>query len=183
RDIGVTAIYVTHDQAEAMSLSHRIAVMWSGRILQSGSPRELYGEAPGGRVGGFLGRPKGFEGRLVGRRGPRARVLIDGAGQPLECRTTPDARLNAAGVLSVRPEAVTVKPAGPTLAGDALGRISSAMYLGKLSQLQIRLESGKTIEALELTRRTWNVGDPVAVTFDPEQCFFIAQSAEIRQAS
>jgi len=183
RDIGVTAIYVTHDQAEAMSLSHRIAVMWSGRILQSGSPRELYEEPADVRVAEFLGRTNVFEARLVDRRAPRARVLIEGVGQPLECRTTLDARLNAAGVLSVRPEAVTVKPVGPTPTADALGRVSSAMYLGKLSQLQIRLESGKTIEALELTRRTWNVGDPVAVTFDPEQCFFIAQSAEIRQAS
>ena len=56
REVGITAIYVTHDQAEAMSLSDRIAVMGEGRILQVGSPRELYDEPVDVRVARFLGR-------------------------------------------------------------------------------------------------------------------------------
>jgi hypothetical protein len=55
------------------------------------------------------------------------------------------------------------------------------MYLGNLSQLHIRLDFGKTIEVLELNRRTWTIGDAVSVTFDPEQCFFISRSREVQQ--
>src|SRR5262249_56861342 len=72
REIGVTAVYVTHDQAEAMSLSSRIVVMWAGKILQSGSPRELYEEPADVRVAQFLGRPNVFEARLVDKQSPLA---------------------------------------------------------------------------------------------------------------
>ena len=182
RDIGVTAIYVTHDQAEAMSLSDRIVVMWGGQILQTGSPRELYEEPADIRVAAFLGRTNVFEAHLVEHAATRARVSIEGFAQPFECRATSAARPNSAGMLSVRPEAISIKPAGPGSAG-VLGRVSSAVYLGRVSQLQIRLDCGETIEAIEYTRRTWNVGDAVVVAFDPDQCFFIEQSAEMRQAS
>ena len=57
------------------------------------------------------------------------------------------------------------------------------MYLGSLSQLQIRLDFGKTIEVLELNRRTWNVGDAVTVAFDPEQCFFISRTQQVQQVA
>jgi ABC-type Fe3+/spermidine/putrescine transport system ATPase subunit len=174
RDLGVTAIYVTHDQAEAMSLSDRIVIMWAGRILQCGSPRELYEEPADIRVATFLGRTNVFEARLVEYDASRGRVSITGVAQPIQCRATSSAQPNTTGVLSVRPEAVAVKPAGATSAG-ILGHVSSALYLGKLSQLQIRLDCGKTIEVVEFTRRTWNVGDTVEVAFDSEQCFFIAQ--------
>jgi putative spermidine/putrescine transport system ATP-binding protein len=176
RDIGVTAIYVTHDQAEAMSLSDRILVMWGGQVLQSGSPRELYEEPADVRVAQFLGRSNVFEARLVDKQAALARVAIDGVDGPLRCRVATTAVVNASGTLSVRPEAVSVKPAGDRTDGVP-GRVSAAMYLGNLSKLQIRLNVGQEIEALELNRRTWTIGDAVTVVFDPEQCFFIAHSA------
>src|SRR5215470_10090232 len=99
RDIGVTAIYVTHDQAEAMSLSHRIAVMWSGRILQSGSPRELYEEPADVRVAEFLGRTNVFEARLVDKQSTVAQVSIDGVDEPLRCRVSATTPPNTSGTL------------------------------------------------------------------------------------
>jgi putative spermidine/putrescine transport system ATP-binding protein len=173
REIGVTAIYVTHDQAEAMSLSARIVVMWAGKILQSGSPRELYEEPADIRVAQFLGRTNVFEARLVDKQSTLAQVSIDGVDEPLRCRVSATTLPNTSGTLSVRPEAVSVRPAEM---GGVSGRVSSTMYLGNLSQLQIRLDFGKTIEVLELNRRTWTIGDAVSVTFDPEQCFFISRS-------
>ena len=64
REIGITAVYVTHDQAEAMSLSDRIVVMGEGRILQVGSPREIYDEPADVRVARFLGRTNLFDARI-----------------------------------------------------------------------------------------------------------------------
>src|SRR5262245_16054781 len=86
REIGVTAIYVTHDQAEAMSLSGRILLMWDGRVLQNGSPRELYEEPADVRVAQFLGRTNVFEGRLVDKQSAQARVANDGLCGPLRLR-------------------------------------------------------------------------------------------------
>src|SRR5262249_47227469 len=133
-------------------------------------------------VAGFLARPTVFAAHLVEPASPRARVSIEGFACPFECRTTSTARPNSAGMLSVRPEAVSIKPAGPGSAG-VLGRVRSAIYLGRGLHLQIRLDCGQTIEAGEYARHTWNVGDAVVVAFDPDQCFFIARSAEMRQAS
>src|SRR5262249_59738027 len=105
---------------------------------------------------------------------------INGVEGPLRCRVAPTTLPNASGMLSVRPEAVSVRPAGT---GGISGRVSSTMYLGNLSQLQIRLDFGKTIEVLELNRRPWTVGDAVTVTFDPEQCFFISGSRQVQQTT
>ena len=52
--------------------------------------------------------------------------------------------------------------------------MSAAIYLGNVSQLHVTLDIGKTIEAQQMDRHVWNVGDPVSVAFDPDRCYFIA---------
>jgi putative spermidine/putrescine transport system ATP-binding protein len=182
REIGITAVYVTHDQAEAMSLSDRIVVMAEGQILQVGSPREIYDEPADVRVARFLGRTNLFDARIydagildagVDRAAPVAQVAIEGSDQLLWCRVSPGSTASRPGSLSVRPEAVTVRPTdspGPGLPG----RVSAAIYLGNISQLHVTLEIGKTIEVQQMDRHVWNVGDPVSVAFDPDRCYFIA---------
>jgi ABC-type Fe3+/spermidine/putrescine transport system ATPase subunit len=176
REIGITALYVTHDQAEAMSLSDRIVVMGDGRILQVGSPRELYEEPADVRVARFLGRTNLFDARIVDEGAPIAQVKIDGIVQLLRCRASPDSIPNRPGSLSVRPEAVLVRPAGTQEPGLP-GRVCSAIYLGNVSQLHVALDMGKTVEVQQTTRQEWNVGDAVSVAFDPERCYFIASGA------
>jgi putative spermidine/putrescine transport system ATP-binding protein len=173
REIGITAIYVTHDQAEAMSLSDRIVVMADGQILQVGSPQDLYDRPADVRVAKFLGRTNLFDALVVGQGAPIAHVTIDGLQSPLLCRVPPDSLPNMRGWLSVRPEGVLVRPAGIQTPG-LLGHISSAVYLGNLSQLHVALDIEKTIEVQQMTRQVWNVGDAVSVAFDPDRCYFIA---------
>jgi ABC-type Fe3+/spermidine/putrescine transport system ATPase subunit len=176
RQIGITAVYVTHDQAEAMSLSDRIVVMGEGQILQVGSPREIYDEPADVRVARFLGRTNLFDACIVEKRAPMAQVKIDGVDELLWCRASPDLIPNRPGSLSVRPEAVSVRPAGAPEPGLP-GRVASAIYLGNVSQLQVVLDAGKTIEIQQMDRQSWNVGDPVSVAFDPDRCYFIAGAA------
>jgi ABC-type Fe3+/spermidine/putrescine transport system ATPase subunit len=182
REIGITSVYVTHDQAEAMSLSDRIVVMGEGKILQIGSPRELYDEPADVRVARFLGRTNLFDALIVDKAAPVARVKIAGVEQLLLCRVPPNATPNMRGSLSVRPEAISVRPAGSGEPGLA-GRVCAAIYLGSVSQLHVALDIGKTIEVQQMTRRAWNVGDAVNVVFDPECCYFIAGAAEARFVS
>ena len=187
RDIGITAVYVTHDQAEAMSLSDRIVVMGEGRILQVGSPREIYDEPADVRVARFLGRTNLFDARIfdasisdagiVDKGAPVAQVKIEGSDQLLWCRVSPDSIPNRPGSLSVRPEAVSVRPPGAPEPGLP-GRVSAAIYLGNVSQLHVTLDIGKTIEVQQMDRQVWNVGDPVNVAFDPDRCYFIAGGAQ-----
>jgi ABC-type Fe3+/spermidine/putrescine transport system ATPase subunit len=178
REIGITSVYVTHDQAEAMSLSDRIVVMGEGRILQVGSPRELYDEPADVRVAGFLGRTNLFEALIVDKEAPGARIKIEGFDELLLCRVSPNSTPNMRGSLSVRPEAISVRPAAAREPGLP-GRVCAAIYLGGLSQLRVALDIGRTIEVQQVTRRTWNVGDAVSVAFDPERCYFIAAEARL----
>ena len=176
REVGITSVYVTHDQAEAMSLSDRILVMGDGQALQTGSPRQLYEEPADIRVARLLGRTNLFDARIVDKPGTLARVKIDGLDAPLACRAAADAAPNAGGSLSVRPEGILVHPpngGSPSLAG----RVAAAVYLGSLSQLHIALDMGKTIEVQLAAERAWNVGDAVSVAFDPRHCYFIAAPA------
>ena len=182
RELGVTAIYVTHDQSEAMSLSDRIVVMWAGQVLQVGSAKELYEQPADVRVAQFLGRTNMLEGRLVDKERTSARAAIDGLETPIGCRVAPSTAPDAVGVLSIRPEGVSVHPAA-LRNGPVSGRVCAAIYLGSLSQLHIRLDCGKTIEALDMNRQAWNVGDAVTVAFDPERCFFISHSSQPRHST
>jgi iron(III) transport system ATP-binding protein len=171
-EIGVTAVYVTHDQGEAMSLSDRIAIMGEGRILQIGSPRELYEEPADVRVAQFLGRTNLFDACLVEAAHPLARVRIDGSDEIVTCRGPRLATPNMRGSLSVRPGAIALASPGAGATGLS-GHIRAAMYLGHSVQLQVTLASGRTLE-VHSTRQAWNVGDAVSVAFDAEQCYFIA---------
>jgi ABC-type Fe3+/spermidine/putrescine transport system ATPase subunit len=175
REIGVTAVYVTHDQAEAMTLSDRIAVMAEGRILQVGTPRALYEEPADVRVARFIGRANLFDALIVAQGAAGASVRIEGIEQVLSCRAPRDLPPNIRGSLSVRPEAVSLRRS-PGNGAALSGRIASATYLGNLSQFEVALDSGRLIEVQQTTSDTWSVGDAVSVSFDPERSFFIAGS-------
>src|SRR5947209_2984383 len=139
--IGVTAIYVTHDQAEAMVLSDRIVVMGEGRIRQIGTPRELYERPADAYVARFIGRTNLLKSRLLEQREDWALVRIDGMGQEMHCRHAGTAGSNAGGVLSVRPEAIHLKPASEAAAGAPIGEVRATSYLGNLQEYRVAVGS------------------------------------------
>ena len=173
RAIAVTAIYVTHDQAEAMSLSDTIVVMGEGEVLQVGAPRALYDEPQDVRVARFIGKTNVLDARLVDRQHDLARVKVDGIDDALRCRTSMSAPMSGSGTLSIRPEAIRLRPAG-TESGGVHGRIASAIYLGNTSQFQVTLANGRTLEAQQMAADALQVGDEVGIEIDPERCYFIA---------
>jgi iron(III) transport system ATP-binding protein len=176
RAIGVTAIYVTHDQAEAMSLSDTIVVMGEGEILQVGSPRALYEEPADVRVARFIGKANVFDAVMVDAAGPIARVRIDGIGDTFGCRMSGRAAPQARGALSIRPEAIALKPAGSPSQG-VRGRIGATVYLGNLSQYHVELGPGRTVEVQQVGADLLKVGEEVVLEIDPLRCVFIAAAA------
>jgi putative spermidine/putrescine transport system ATP-binding protein len=171
RSIGVTAVYVTHDQAEAMSLSDTIVVMGEGQVLQVGSPRSLYEEPANVRVARFIGKVNIFDAVVV--EGGNPAVRVDGIENTFGCRMSAGAAPHTRGALSIRPEAICLKPGGGA-SGGIHGRIGATLYLGNLLQYQIELPGGRMLEALQSSGDQLRVGDEVVVEIDPGRCYFIA---------
>jgi len=146
--LGITIVYVTHDQAEAMALSGRIAVMEAGRLVQVGTPREIYEHPADPFVAAFVGAANFLPGEPVGRDGALARVrLLDGTNNHIVAVAggAPEGRV----LVCVRPEDLEF-----TSAGDLHGTVVRATYFGnrveyviQVGSLMVRVEdrSGLTV--------------------------------------
>jgi spermidine/putrescine transport system ATP-binding protein len=174
REVGITFIYVTHDQEEALTMSDRIAVMDSGRVLQLGYPQEVY-ERPANRfVADFIGQTNFLNGRLIGISGTRVSVNLPGSGT-IEAETTAE---TAGGdvTLAVRPEKIEVLPdCGPTPGRNVLaGAVADIVYLGTHTQYVVALPGGQQIAVHHQNRlpgaADFTSGTPVCLSFAPESC-------------
>jgi putrescine transport system ATP-binding protein len=144
--LGTTFVIVTHDQEEAMTVAHRMAVMDQGRIVQVGTPAEIY-EQPNSRyVASFVGEVNLIEGRLTAS-GP-AGSAIDAAGVKLALAQRLDAAAGATVWVALRPEKVRIARERPAAADNCVaGRIAEIGYLGNVSIYQVRLDSGLMMKA------------------------------------
>jgi iron(III) transport system ATP-binding protein len=143
KELGITTVYVTHDQEEALTLSDRIVVFNQGRVFQVGTPRELY-ERPRNRfVADFIGINNLLEGTV--RAVESGFLAVDTALGPL--RALPNAELRAGDkcVICVRPENIAVGGAGPER-NLARGKISFAAYLGNTLRYDVDLGQGITFK-------------------------------------
>lgn len=140
--LGLTLIYVTHDQSEALSLSDRIAVLNRGRIEQIGSPRALYERPETPFVRDFLGKSVTLAGRVKGVATSRAAVELDGDnGSMLDCPVPAGLDL-APGrevEISVRPEAVRLADSADAAAGTLHGIVEAVLYQGERSECEVKI--------------------------------------------
>ncbi len=142
--LGITFIYVTHDQEEALTMADRIAVMHEGKVLQVGGPDDVY-ERPASRfVADFIGETNFLAGQIVAKGGGRGTLrLTDGRVLEAVVRDD-DLRPGATAWLAIRPEKITVEPvaddddsvAGPT---TLLGTIAESHYLGTDTRYGVRV--------------------------------------------
>ena len=167
---GVTALYVTHDQAEAVVIGDRIGVMRAGRLLQMDTATEVYNSPADLFVAGFTGSSNLIPGRLVSRDGGFG--TVDVSGGSLRARLPASIPAGAAVQVAIRPENIVLDAQeGPN---QVPGRVVSASYQGvqtvyTLSALDAR------IEAVEMgTSPRFTAGDTVAVTLPPALCLAYA---------
>jgi len=176
REVGVTFVYVTHDQEEALVMSDRIAVMSQGKVEQIGFPEDIY-ERPATRfVAGFIGTSNIIEAPVTGRVGdllqveaaPGDRLLVPApAGRAL----SPGDML----AFTVRPEKLRVTPENEPVA-DRLctiaGTVVDVVYQGVSTQLVVRTDAGTTLVAFrQNSERVSDAGDPgtrARLVWDPE---------------
>jgi len=145
RRLGVTVLFVTHDQVEALSLSDRVAVMQGGRVEQVGPPRELYERPASAFVRDFLGQTVILRGVVKEAAGETVAVAMDGAlaGATLRGCPSPGAALaaGAAVQVAIRPEDIEVALAGETEGNALAGTIEALLFVGDRYEARVALEA------------------------------------------
>lgn len=142
KELNITSIYVTHDQAEAMAISDQIAVMNAGRIQQIGLPYDIYAHPTNRFVADFIGRANFLKARVTGTYDEQFRIEIIG-GVNLEVPAIPGIRTGDNVVAVVRPEAVDVLSDEK---GDVTATVVLAHYTGSLAIYKLALAGGETME-------------------------------------
>jgi spermidine/putrescine transport system ATP-binding protein len=168
RRLGISFIYVTHDQEEALTMSDRIVVMNRGRIEQVGSAQQIYERPLTEFVAGFIGVSNIVEGTVEEVTGQLSIIRL---GKAL-------VRAHANGVtkgerirLLIRTEKIRILPISD--AALPSGRIDAAVYMGESTQWRVTLESGETFIVLDQNREPFQgsqsrIGEQVSVTWEPE---------------
>ncbi|MDD5483430.1 MAG: ABC transporter ATP-binding protein [Kiritimatiellae bacterium] len=170
KKLGITAIYVTHDQTEALSMADRCAIMRLGRIEQIGAPRELY-EHPASRfVADFLGCSNLFDARVVAQDADVLQLeTVAGGWVSRGCRR--QFKPGAAAAIAVRPEKVRIGAGLAAVGGENVfsGRLREMVYLGSVVEHHVELPGGLVINTLQASAGGFRVegGCSLQVGVDP----------------
>ncbi|WP_374442971.1 ABC transporter ATP-binding protein [Stella sp.] len=160
KKVGLTTIYVTHDQIEALALSDRIAVMREGRIAQLDAPRVIYEQPSDPFVADFIGSSNFIKGTAEGVTGDALRIRLDG-GHTIELGLRPGISSGQRVTVAIRPERIAVLAPGETAPAEGSqlqAKIADRSYLG--SRWMYHLEIGPTVLRVE-TARELPLGDVV----------------------
>lgn len=143
KENNLTGVYVTHDQAEALSMADRMAVMDSGEVVQVGPPEEIYRQPVSSYVAGFIGETNLLKG-IVRKGGQIETATATLAGEPSVEDWKPP--IGSEVIVSIRPEALKIVPAQ----GAALqGKITERVYLGSVIQYAVELRDGQSMQVTE----------------------------------
>jgi putrescine transport system ATP-binding protein len=172
RQLGITFVMVTHDQEEAMAMATRIAVMDGGRIMQVGSPQDIY-EAPRSRfVADFIGSVNLLEGSVTGSRGGEAVMDCPSLGTRVVFATARAIPAGESAALALRPERIAIGEA-PGAANAVSGRIAALAYHGGASVLRVALATGTVLQVtkpnlVENSAGLLAIGSPVTLFWSPQ---------------
>ena len=138
RDLGITVVYVTHDQSEALTMSDRIAVFNAGVVQQIATPSDLYERPLNAFVAQFIGESNRLDGRIVALEGERCTVAVDD-GQLVSALAVNIGPVGARARLSIRPERVVVHPADRECDNVLVVRIEELIYNGDHTRVRLHV--------------------------------------------
>jgi spermidine/putrescine transport system ATP-binding protein len=173
RQLGITFVLVTHDQEEALSMSDRICVMREGRIVQFGSPQELYDRPNSRYVADFVGTSNFFNGILTDDKDTLATVRLDN-GMPMQGRPSGDLVKDQIVCMSIRPEQMKLHRAGDGLSVEVQNRI----FLGEHTEYLVKHETLGNFLVLsprqyEQAGGPFNAGDRALVSWEPSAALIL----------
>ena len=167
REVGITFVFVTHDQEEALELSDRLAVMNGGRIIQCGTPRDVY-EAPQTEfVADFLGVANLLHVKCGDPRGLGLRIVTLGSFELVATCAHQDG-VHSTGTVVIRPERLQIATAGPSGTNQVPAMVDRLVYLGPITQVVVRLPHGPQLQVLlanDTGAEVYVPGTPVTLTF------------------
>jgi spermidine/putrescine transport system ATP-binding protein len=184
KEVGITFVYVTHDQTEALALSHRIAVMNKGRVEQIDEPSRLYSFPASRFVADFIGTCNLLEGSIASSSGGIVAIEVAGLGT-VRVAAAPAAAL-AASTIALRPEKIRVQAAAAASAAadrpdnHFLGTVTEYLYLGDVTVYIVTTPAGRKLETLLANSgagrtKFFEVGDAVEVSWPVDAGHFIGQ--------
>jgi ABC-type Fe3+/spermidine/putrescine transport system ATPase subunit len=171
KDLELTGVHVTHDQAEAMAISDRIAVMRKGKVLQVGTPQELYMKPQHIFVAHFIGESNFLEGYVS--KMTRKESIIELRGGLLVRTLDRKHKEGYKVVIAIRPEVLTVEKGKKRRVNSISGRVEGFRFEGTNVRCQIQLENGDSVLVVRpaLMTEWFNVGERVTVSFSVEKNF------------
>jgi len=174
-EVGITFMYVTHDQEEALTMSDRLAVMSNGRIEQIGSPAEVYEEPSTAYVADFLGVSNLMP--AMGEGGGRVRL-----GDFRFTATRGDLDARGPVRIVIRPERVALEDQGAPGDNRIPGMVERVLYVGSVLQVLVHLAHGETLQAWMQNRGgdpPWQQGTAVTVHLPPDAVRVLADDTEV----
>ena len=176
--LGMTALYVTHDQEEALALSDRVAIMSQGRLEQVGTPEEIYGEPRSRFVAEFVGLSNFLEGRIEAVNGAGMTVSLGGARVALPATT--GARPGQAVLVFARPSEIELERAdapAPSAPDIMDARVEQVTYLGDKVDYRLTLGQGLRLRVQSEAHRRLAPGQPVRVRLTRARCWIVGSGA------
>ena len=181
KEVGIAFVYVTHDQTEALALSHRIAVMNRGRVEQLDEPSKIYSFPRTRFVADFIGHCNLYSGPIAANASGIVTVEVNGLGP---VRVAADSRLapGRPGSVALRPEKVRIQASAPpaTLDNHYRGTVSELLYMGDVTVYKVATPGGERVEALLANSQSgrakfFEVGDAVEVSWPVDAGHFIEE--------
>jgi len=175
-EVGITFVYVTHDQEEALTMSDRIAVMSQGRVEQIGPPKEIYEEPATAYVADFLGVSNLMDATAAGQVAEGCAVSI---GEFSFTAGQGDEDIRGQAKVTIRPERVNLEAQGTTGQNRVPGMVERVVYVGSVLQVIVNLAPGQRIQAWvqnEGAAVPFESGAPVTVHFPPEALRVLPQA-------
>jgi len=179
KEVGVTFVFVTHSQAEALALSHRIAVMNRGRVEQMDEPSRIYGFPRNRFVADFIGNINMYEAEVKESAQGQVRLQVAGMGE-VAAPPAEGAAAGGKGAFAIRPEQVRIATREETsqLKNHFPGKVHDFLYTGDVTTYIVDLDAGAQIEALLPNSapgraKFFEVGDRVAVEWRHDAGVFL----------
>jgi spermidine/putrescine transport system ATP-binding protein len=179
KEVGITFVYVTHDQTEALALSHRIAVMNAGRVEQEDEPSRIYGFPRTRFVADFIGHCNLLSGPVSENSNGIITVEVEGLGR-VRVAAASELGQGRAGTVALRPEKIRIAATAPadTVDNRFRGIVSELLYMGDVTVYIVDTPGGHKIEALLANSaaggtKFFEVGDAVEMSWPPTAGHFI----------
>lgn len=170
RTLGLTIVYVTHDQSEALTLSDRIAVFSEGRIQQLGTPTQIYETPTNMFVAGFVGENNMLTGTVIARSDEQCAILLRG-GQVVRAVASGAVVPGDEVVAAIRPEHIDSRAKSSDCCNALDARVDELVYHGDHRRIHAALGGGDTIVIRTSASRDLAVGDALPVSWCADHCF------------